>query len=135
MADAGVHPSYLGSVIACFRTLPIRVGHLMNGLTDECKGKSGSFFIDSTEITWGMLMVEPELTTNTKRVRRVATFSEIQYQEALDKLRPDFVFMNFMNYLSEVDQMTFLSKHPEITHVGYGPETIDVLDIRKCPGK
>ena len=42
---------------------------------------------------------EPERTTVTQRIRRIFTWSEIQYREMLRANKPDAVFLNFVNYL------------------------------------
>lgn len=106
--DAGVHPSYLGKVGVSLRTFPIRVGNIVDERGQEL-GNSGPFWSDSDEKTWEELGLAEERTTVTKRVRRVATFSMLQYQDMLNKLRPDFVFINFVNYFRkewELKEMT-----------------------------
>lgn len=96
--DAGVHPSYLGRVYLSLRTFPIRVGNIKDEQGKEI-GYSGDFYPDSEEKTWEEMNQEPELTTVTKRVRRIATFSEQQYVAALRMNQPDVVFVNFYNYM------------------------------------
>lgn len=103
LADAGLHPSKLGKVCMSIRTYPIRVGSI-EGYT------SGPHYEDQKEMKWEDLGVEPEMTTVTKRIRRVFSFSSFQYQKALKALRPDIVFVNFMNYLdptTQWDKMTY----------------------------
>lgn len=95
--DAHIHPSYLGKVYGCMRTYPIRVGNIVEDGIE--KGYSGPFYSDSEELTWTDLDLPDEYTTNTKRIRRVATFSKRQYKRALDILRPDVIFLNFVNYI------------------------------------
>lgn len=114
--DCGIHPFYLGKVLACIRTFPIRVGNLPGSY-------SGDFYFDSRETTWEAIGVPREYTTNTKRIRRVATFSYEQYKDMLMKFRPDYVFLNFCNYLDQVSLDSLLSKLPEVTHLGFGDTT------------
>lgn len=121
LSDAGVHPMYLGTVIVTLRTYPIRVGSLENGY-------SGPFYADSREVTWADLGVPPEMTTRTERIRRVATFSKAQYERMLAALKPDYIFMNFMNYCSFEEQALILQECPEVTHVGYGPRKSDIFE-------
>jgi hypothetical protein len=71
------------------RTYPIRVG-----------GNSGPGYGDQYEIEWADIGVEPEITTVTKKERRVFTWSDAQYRQALVANQPDIVFLNFCNYLS-----------------------------------
>ena len=131
LSDAQLHPSYLGNVIVVIRTFPIRVGHIIeNG---KIIGNSGPFFPDSKETSWKKLGVDPEYTTNTKRVRRVATFSMIEYKKMLEMFHPDYVFLNFANYLELKPLQRLLKKLKEVTHVCVGPKIEDVLDRCEVP--
>jgi adenylosuccinate synthase len=80
------------------RTFPIRVGNVPDGYSGDC-------YPDQVETTWETLGVEPEITTVTKRVRRVFTFSDLQYAEAVSVNRPTHVFLNFCNYLRNFDRL------------------------------
>lgn len=123
LADAQIHPCYLGKIMMCVRCHPIRVGNIEEG--GQLRGTSGPFWPDSKEITWDEMGVERELTTVTRRVRRVATFSEQQYRNSVDINRPDFVFLNFVNYFKDEDELAGLlsicDRHAPITHLGFGP--------------
>ena len=131
LTDAQLHPSYLGNVFSVIRTYPIRVGHIIE---DGVKvGDSGPFFPDSKETTWKKLGVDPEYTTNTNRVRRVATFSMIEYHKMLKMFRPDYIFLNFANYLELKDLQRLLRKLPEVTHVCFSPKFEDILDRNEIP--
>lgn len=102
MNDAGIHPAYLGHTAMVVRTYPIRVGSVYNE-QGELLGSSGPFYADSTELQWSQNFprIVPERTTVTKRVRRIATWSAEQYRDALSFNRPEFVILNFVNYLRE----------------------------------
>jgi adenylosuccinate synthase len=65
---------------------------------------SGTWYPDQWETSWGAIGVEPEMTTVTKRVRRVATFSLDQFYEACRANHPDIVFVSHMDYLSDKGQ-------------------------------
>lgn len=117
--DCDVHPYYLGKVASCIRTYPIRVGNLPNGY-------SGDFYEDSIETSWEALGLPVEYTTNTHRVRRVATFSLKQYKEMLLKFRPNYIFLNFCNYLDRQTLERMLKYLPEVTHLGFGSTIEDV---------
>lgn len=103
LSDAGIHPKRLGKIVMSCRTFPIRVGNIKDENGVEM-GTSGPFYDDQEELTWDALGLPEEVTTVTKRVRRVFTFSPTQYKKALKALRPDIVFINFMNYLRTEDQ-------------------------------
>jgi adenylosuccinate synthase len=114
MADLGVHPSYLGTVAMAVRTYPIRVGSLPGSY-------SGPAYPDQKETSWEVLGLEPEFTTVTKRMRRVFTFSKIQYEMAFAANRPDIVFVNFCNYMKDHDQyMSEVGTKIEEVHSKYG---------------
>lgn len=91
IADAGIPPRHVSKTYMSCRTYPIRVGNVDGH-------SSGEWYPDQSEISWEELGVEPELTTVTQRVRRVATFSQDQFEDAVAANDPDFVFLNFMNY-------------------------------------
>jgi adenylosuccinate synthase len=101
MADARIPPYLVRKTYMCIRTFPIRVGNLG-------EHSSGDWYEDQEETSWERLGVTPELTTVTKRVRRVATFSDRQFQEALLANAPDFVGINFLNYLPPMQQHEFV---------------------------
>ncbi len=125
--DAQIHPSYLGTVYGCMRTYPIRVGNIVENGSEV--GNSGNFYPDSKELTWKELDLPDEYTTNTKRIRRVATFSKQQYIRSLDILRPDVVFLNFVNYLTvdhwdEIENIFTEVQYPNL--YGHGPKIKDI---------
>lgn len=128
LADAGIHPHTYQDCVMVVRTYPIRVA-----------GNSGPHYPDQKEITWDELGQTPEITTVTKKVRRVFTWSDEQFRRAVHTNRPGVVFVNFMNYLGEgVDRNAWLEEHilknyyhvmdrdPKAVLLGYGPNVDDV---------
>lgn len=89
-------------------------------------GNSGPFYPDSVETTWDELLIGVERTTVTGRIRRVASFSMHQYRNMLKVLKPDYILLNFANYLSQEDLEFLVEQLPEVTHLGFGPEIKDV---------
>ncbi len=136
--DAGVHPVHLGRVAVALRTFPIRVGNILDDQGNEI-GHSGPFYADSTELGWDELGVTPERTTVTKRIRRIATFSQQQYADMLRQLRPDCILLNFCNYLRSDEEASALLSAMAQTEAacaltpqrlyGFGPACGDVLQI------
>jgi adenylosuccinate synthase len=132
LSDANIHPRYLGMVALCMRTFPIRVGSLP-GQT------SGGYYHDQKELDWTELPVPgPELTTVTKRPRRIFSWSRSQYRDALNKTLPAVVFLNFVNYFRTVrefeqhmadmdDDHHMVGVKPHIVY-GLGPTIEDVTD-------
>lgn len=94
LADANVPLQMVRHVHGSCRVHPIRVGNVP-------EGTSGGWYKDQQEICFGTLGVAPETTTVTGRVRRVATFSKIQIQEAILAAMPDHIFLNFFQYNKE----------------------------------
>jgi len=133
LSDAAIHPEFLGQVLMTLRTFPIRVGDL--GMWS-----SGPWYPDQTEVTWERLGVTPEITTVTKRIRRVATFSAQQYAAACQAIRPTHIFLNFVNYLRNFEQFRMLWRVmsaveldlgllPPRRYFGVGPETKDIFGV------
>lgn len=99
LTDAGIPYHYVQDVVMVCRTFPIRVGHTYDP-DGAILGNSGRFYEDSVELNWDDFPgVTPEITTVTKRVRRIATWSEQQYEHALLLNRPTVVMLTFVNYL------------------------------------
>ena len=130
LADANIHPKHFGQTLMTLRTYPIRVGHLKDN-SGNIIGESGAFYPDSTELTWADLNQEPEKTTNTKRVRRVATFSFEQYAEVMAQAMPEVLFLNFANYCKEAELEELVQKMlkiytPKQLYLGFGPKVTDI---------
>jgi adenylosuccinate synthase len=140
LADANIHPRFMGATFLSMRTFPIRVGNLQDENGKQI-GYSGDFYPDSVESTFEELGQEDEYTTVTGRVRRVATFSYQQYKEVCESTRPDFVFLNFVNYLkshSDVIEMVTKCEHiyrPGMWLLGHGAKLEDVALTRPLTGR
>lgn len=109
--DLGVNPRLLGDVYLNVRPYPIRVGNIVRD--GEVVGYSGGFYPDCEETDWetiGRLAGMPdeeirklylaELTTVTKRLRRVCTFSRIGFIDAVQANGATKIILNFAQYLS-----------------------------------
>lgn len=128
LSDLTIHPKWLGNVIVSLRTMPIRVGNLTDHMGKEI-GYSGNFYPDSKEDSWEKLNIKPELTTNTKRVRRIASFSYKQYVKMLDLFDPDYIFLNFANYLTDEQLSKMLINLKKVTHLGFGKTLDDIITV------
>lgn len=135
MSDAGIHPTFYNKTMVVIRTYPIRVGAIVEG---EVKvGYSGGCYPDQRELTWEELGVEAEITTVTKRVRRVFTYSHQQFLNTFALCRPDIVFLAFCNYAKEKSYLDAIvksitnsaeinqSRMPDIVYQ-WGPTTGDI---------
>lgn len=106
--DCGIHPQYLGDTYGVIRTFPIRVGNVYDEKDNSMRGYSGHFYGDHHELDWDFISEisgksVKELTTVTKRVRRVFSFSNTQYKKFLLINRPDIIAINFVNYFNGID--------------------------------
>jgi len=133
LADAGIHPSYLGYTMMTARTFPIRVGNLI-GKDGKEIGFSGPGYEDQVEQTWETVGRQPELTTVTKRIRRIFSWSDKQYRHSLSVLKPDYVALTFCDYLPSANRlwaliraMTIAGKAPSL--LSCGPDIADVSTI------
>lgn len=155
LADMGVSHKEVGDVYLVIRPYPIRVGNVVeNGQT---MGHSGGCYDDQKEITWDQVCDEAgapeeakiairtkELTTVTKRLRRVFTMSPTQLREAVLANGATKIALNFANYIdwsvtgtNSYEQLTskvreFISWIEKITDVpvalvGTGPRICDVI--------
>lgn len=139
MSDAGVHPSFMGSTMLVMRTFPIRVGNIVDlsyAPHDGVLGQSGGCYPGQRETSWEALGVEPEITTVTKRVRRVFTWSQQQLHDAMALCRPELVYLTFCDYPANVLKLEadireaahiFGLNQPKIFYQ-YGPSTADTQD-------
>lgn len=130
LADARIPAQMLRDVFMCVRTFPIRVGSVAGS-------SSGDMYPDQKELTWEEIGQTPELTSVTKRVRRVFSWSRVQFREAVAANFPTVIFLNFCNYLQpkEVDKLCRLinedyervtGKPLQCLLLGYGPNNEDV---------
>lgn len=106
--NAGVHPKQLGDTIVALRTYPIRVGNTEGGYSGPC-------YKDQTETTWENISENVgydirEYTTVTKRMRRVFTWSNSQIKRMCSLIKPDYAFLNFVNYLQKNDYNSTIEK-------------------------
>lgn len=132
ISDARIPAQMVKKVIMTSRTFPIRVGSTPDGHSGDC-------YPDQKEMQWTDLGVEPELTTVTKRIRRVFSWSRIQFREACAANRPDVLAVMFMDYLKPAgvsqgrfmndlinDYAAVMNKSPDFILTGWGPRPEDV---------
>lgn len=91
--------SLIGDIIGITRSYFIRVGSVAGG-------SSGPMFQDSVELSWEEISKRigrkvMELTTVTKRVRRVFEFSKIGFELGVKRNGINIVFLTFADYLND----------------------------------
>lgn len=153
LADLGLNHKQLGDVYVVFRPYPIRVGNVIEDGVK--KGDSGGCYPDNEETTWEVVadaarapqeIKDKELTTVTKRLRRVFTFSEQQLLEAVRVNGATKLVLNFANYIdwscfktNQPDQLSqriydFIHRVEDLTGVkvalvGTGPQLNHIVDL------
>jgi adenylosuccinate synthase len=100
MDDMAVPPQDVGDVYLVVRSFPIRVGNTSDG-------HSGGWMSDQEETSWEAIeartglvgLAKKELTTVTKRIRRVATFSYQMLRDAATYNGVTKIVLTFPEYL------------------------------------
>ena len=158
LADCGISPRLVSDIIMIMRPYPIRISN-----TTNIQNEDGSTLVTSSggydgaeEITWDIVkercgapvdMEFGEMTTVTKKVRRVfeMNWDRLQYVSKLN--RPTYIALNFVQYIdwnaykchdySKLPQkvLDFIKQVENITSVkvgliGTGPNNDDIIDIR-----
>lgn len=153
IADAGLAPQAVNEVIAVIRPYPIRVGNAFDE-DGNMIGTSGTY-VDSAELTWEEIARRSgtppedidELTTVTKKLRRVFEPSWSRLREMVQVNGVTQIALNFANYIdyniygkSSEEDITdkvwdFMQKIQEetgvpVTLIGTGPLDKDIIDLR-----
>lgn len=110
LSDMGLPTHMMGDVYLVIRPYPIRVGNVIED--GKSVGYSGDCYSDQQELTWEDVVrranapfeaskeiLQKELTTVTKRLRRVFTFSPTQLKEAVAINGATKIALNFANYI------------------------------------
>jgi len=106
LADMGLSARRMGEVYLVIRPYPIRVGNVIED--GQVVGHSGGVYPGQQEISWEQVaqqagapqtLATKELTTVTKRLRRVFTFSEEQLYDAVTINGATQIALNFANYI------------------------------------
>lgn len=110
LSDMGLPATMMGDVYLVIRPFPIRVGNVIED--GKTVGYSGDCYDDHIETSWEEVVqqagappeaateiLDKELTTVTKRLRRVFTFSPKQLQEAVAVNGATKIALNFANYI------------------------------------
>jgi adenylosuccinate synthase len=136
IADAGLPVQSVTRVIGCMRTFPIRVSNRFNE-EGEMIGYSGPGYSDQVEMTWEEVGVPPEMTSISKKVRRVFSFSFDQLLESVAVCGTTDLFLGFINYIPADQQKEFIQKISAALHgtpckvswIGYDKTIKDIVPI------
>lgn len=135
MADCGLPMNWIKDlqVVGTARTYPIRVANRFDEHGAQV-GWSGPNYTDQKEISFEAIGQPVELTTVTKLPRRIFTFSMQQLWEAVTVCGVDELFLNFANYMSEVE-FTELRRRINyrfpglLRYIGNGPTYNDIAEV------
>lgn len=132
LVDCGIPSAINPAIVGCVRTFPIRVA---NRKDDNGKqiGYSGDCYDDQVELSWEDIGVEAELTTVTKLPRRIFSWSDNQFIEAMTMVAPDAVFMNFANYCKNKHTFSDCITKVAPRYIGFGATVDDVYDVGGMP--
>ncbi len=148
MSDCGV-PSAITTpfTVVTMRTFPIRVGNQIDS-KGAMVGTSGPVYDDQKEVTFDEIGVPGETTTVTGKPRRVFTFSDYGTERMFRSVRPDAIFLNFVNYVSknpgfhDIATMQYIARIDDaycramgtepprdfVKWLGTGPEEKDIIE-------
>lgn len=153
VADAGLPPQIVSDVIAVIRPYPIRVGNAYDD-NGNMVGTSGSY-LNSKELTWEEIAERSgtpideirELTTVTKKLRRVFDIDFDRLQHMVDTNGVTQIALNFANYIdydikgkNKITDITpkvrefidNVEKHTRVpvTLIGTGAKHSEIIDLR-----
>ena len=94
LSEVGLSPLAVNEIVLVIRTFPIRV-----------EGNSGKL---ENEISWSALQRVPELSSVTKKERRIAEFDSRIVREAIISNNPTKIVLNHLDYISDKDQEGFV---------------------------
>lgn len=151
VADAGISPKLVDEIIMVIRPYPIRISNETNiGIEINSGDYNGS-----NELTWDIIRERcgateniVELTTVTKKVRRVFEMNWERLKYAAMINRPTQIMLNFVQYINwndyQINDYNKLSKESKdfikkieeetsvkVTLIGTGARNKDIIDITK----
>lgn len=109
LSEAGIFTKNITTILVC-RKFPIRVA-----------GNSGPL---PNETTWKNLGINPEFTSVTKRVRRVAYFDNEIVNMAIKVNNPDIIVMNHCDYRTDINPKFDFN----IDFMGFSPHDITKIN-------
>ena len=99
LADAGIAPHTVRRVVMVARTYPIRVESPPGGTSGPLPGEIDAVTVSLRSGTDLSTIEETEITTTTKKKRRIAEFNWSMMRQASDLNRPTDVALTFSDYV------------------------------------
>ena len=94
LSEVGLSPFDVDEVVMVIRSYPIRVA-----------GNSGPMY---NETTWGEISVIPEITSVSKRIRRVGFFDYEMVKRAIKANKPNIIVLNHLDYIEKDFRCAFV---------------------------
>lgn len=137
LSDCAIPWGIRPEVIVSLRCHPIRVGNAYDEDGNQI-GWSGPYYEDGKELSWEELGQAAETTTVTGKIRRVFEWSPTGFTRMYRFIKPDTIFLNFVNYLGDEEAVQkFIEDNIPMQHhdqllgsgliLGNGPAHSDVM--------
>lgn len=115
LSEVGLSPLDVEEIILSIRAFPIRV-----------EGNSGPL---KNEISWDEICQNPELSSVTKKTRRIAKFDAGIVKSAIISNRPTKIILNHLDYVNELERQEFIVKveqmiNKKIDYIGLSDKTL-----------
>ena len=133
LADCAVPYGINPKIIVTMRTFPIRVGDQYDKDGNKV-GTSGPVYNDQEELNWADIGIPEEKTTVTGKVRRIFTWSNLNLVRMIQTVNPDFMFLNFVNYLQEDEIEKFIFNIGTIWGINLGIRPTEAIDRIRWSG-
>jgi len=137
ISEVGIAPSRVTDVLMVCRTYPIRVA----GNSGPMEGEISWGELNSTIERLGGMEIQPEKTTVTKKIRRIAKWDQELFKQAYRLNAPTQIALTFVDYIdpslygsTDINQLkgsAFLRAFLEanqlnelVTYIGTGPNSV-----------
>lgn len=115
ISEMGISPKRVRNIYLVIRAFPIRVG-----------GNSGPLY---KECSWDSIGVKAEMTSITKRIRRVGLFEPEIVRQAIRYSSPTHIVLNHLDYIEKAARFKFVSSIEEaigqkVDYIGLGPNNL-----------
>ena len=122
LSETGLSPLDVDEIILVIRSFPIRV-----------EGNSGNL---NQEITWNKIKKKPELSSVTKRIRRIGKFDPEIVKQAIIANKPTSIVLNHLDYIDLNKRKEFInyvenSINQKIDYIGIDNIHIKNVEIYK----
>ena len=138
LSEAGASPINVDEIVMVIRSCPIRVGGTSGHLPQETTWEKIYDSMDSDTI--GSRDEFFEISSVTKKKRRVAYFNPLVVKGAIVANNPTKIVLNHMDYFPKGKASNFINFVEEgigrnVDYIGIGPCTNDIIDLGSAKGR